>query len=266
MDKYFDELRLAAERLAAAEAAERERLALARKSLSELRRQVRKLEIAINSPGRFWALVGRTDDDGCWEWKGNKTRAGYGMFSLDGRSVLAHRYAYSLQHGEIPQDGPGYHGWVVMHNCDNPSCVNPAHLALGTNAENAQQMHDRGRRVMPAGESHHNARFTEDDVRRIRNDPRAHSTVAREYQTSAAEIHYIRTQGWSNIPKPDIQYEDGRTLTSRGNANPNSRLTEEIVRAIRASDAKPGVLAKQYGIKPDTVTKIRRRLSWAHVE
>lgn len=266
MDRYLDELRLAAERLAAAELEEKSRVAAARKELVGLRKAVRRAELAIDSPARFWSFVERASGDACWEWNGSKTRFGYGLFSFGSRNVLAHRYAYALQYGEIQDDGPGHHGWVVMHNCDNPSCVNPAHLSLGTNAENAQQMHDRGRRVMPAGESHHNARFTEDDVRRIRNDPRAHSTVAREWQTSAAEIHYIRTQGWSNIPKPDIQYEDGRTLTSRGNANPNSRLTEEIVRAIRASDAKPGVLAKQYGIKPDTVTKIRRRLSWAHVE
>lgn len=67
---------------------------------------------------------------GCAEWRGAKGRKGYGVLNLDGISVKAHRVAYIVAKGSIPE------GAHVLHKCDNPSCVNPSHLMLGSNTDN----------------------------------------------------------------------------------------------------------------------------------
>lgn len=78
----------------------------------------------------------RTGD--CWEWKAAKNKAGYGCIGINGTVQLAHRTSYFIHHGSWP-DMP------VLHSCDNPACVNPAHLRLGDHAENAKDKMQRGR-------------------------------------------------------------------------------------------------------------------------
>ena len=88
---------------------------------------------------RFDRQVERTEG-GCWLWRGY-TRKGYGYFNVDKRSTRAHRYAYERFVGPIAA------GLVVMHTCDVPNCVNPAHLRLGTVADNMHDMDAKGRRA-----------------------------------------------------------------------------------------------------------------------
>jgi hypothetical protein len=83
-------------------------------------------------------------NDGCWIWQANKLPNGYGLFWLDGRMQVAHRISYSMAFGEIAE------GLRVLHNCpdgDNPSCVRPDHLWLGTIAENNADRNQKGRAV-----------------------------------------------------------------------------------------------------------------------
>lgn len=87
---------------------------------------------------RLWGNVEK-DANGCWNWRGARYRKGYGRISIDGRQVAAHRTAYRLAHGEIPD------GLVVRHRCDNPPCINPDHLEVGTAADNSRDMVERGR-------------------------------------------------------------------------------------------------------------------------
>ena len=75
----------------------------------------------------------------CWIWTSGKTSRGYGMFVFKGKSMPAHRFAYQFYIGEIPP------GNVIRHKCDNPSCVNPDHLEIGTPADNSKDMTNRGR-------------------------------------------------------------------------------------------------------------------------
>jgi len=88
----------------------------------------------------FWPFVEKTD--GCWKWTGRKMGRGYGaiMPEKGGRMTGAHRFSWSLHNNSTPPQG-----LVVMHSCDNPTCVNPDHLSVGTQSENMKQCVDRGR-------------------------------------------------------------------------------------------------------------------------
>jgi HNH endonuclease len=86
---------------------------------------------------RFWGKVDKSGD--CWEWQGSKRITGHGNLYFRGKYTSASRVAYILTHGEVPS------GLEVCHECDNPPCCNPAHLWVGTHAENMQDCHAKGR-------------------------------------------------------------------------------------------------------------------------
>jgi hypothetical protein len=91
---------------------------------------------------RFWSHVQRGGPDECWEWQGFRNRLGYGSawLGIPHRPINAQRAAWILTYGDIPS--PRVH---VCHHCDNPPCCNPAHLFLGSHAENARDMASKGR-------------------------------------------------------------------------------------------------------------------------
>ena len=86
---------------------------------------------------RFWDKVEKTD--GCWVWTASKFADGYGKFKFDGKNRRAHRMAWLLTNGEIPD------GMVVMHSCDIRECVNPEHLSIGSAKDNSQDMVSKNR-------------------------------------------------------------------------------------------------------------------------
>jgi hypothetical protein len=89
---------------------------------------------------RFWGRVDKSaGPDACWPWTGSRRGGGYGRVTVNGRSTSASRVAYELTHGTIPD------GKHVCHTCDNPPCCNPAHLWVGTPADNTRDMLSKGR-------------------------------------------------------------------------------------------------------------------------
>jgi len=89
---------------------------------------------------RFWKKVNKGSPSECWEWMAYKNPTGYGRVSKGGKIEVAHRVAYELTYGAIPE------GMVVMHRCDNPQCCNPGHLSLGTQKNNMWDCVSKGRR------------------------------------------------------------------------------------------------------------------------
>ncbi len=151
---------------------------------------------------RFWRFVKKTP--GCWEWTGrSKSKKGYGQIGSGGKGgahVLVHRLSYTIHRGPIPE------GMVVMHLCDNPSCVNPAHLKAGTQSENIKHAVESGRKALPDlpvfhGTEHHMAKIDENAVRDIRASGKKTSALAEEYGLSYSSIQRIRKRLlWKHVP------------------------------------------------------------------
>jgi hypothetical protein len=99
---------------------------------------------------------------GCWEWKGTRDKAGYGRFKYHQKTVSAHRSAYTVWIGPIPDT------LLVRHTCDNPPCINPKHFVLGTDKDNAKDREERNPGRQSKGENNGSSILTSDQVLEIR--------------------------------------------------------------------------------------------------
>lgn len=152
-------------------------------------------EPTMNLRQRLYSHAKKNDETGCWEWAGSK-RGCYGRIivgsRVDGtrRSDTAHRVSYIINFGEIPD------GLYVCHKCDNPACINPNHLFLGTAKENMEDCSKKGRIVAKAGENQGRSKLTEESVR----DARRKFFVERVSSWRMADIYCVsRRTMWNAL-------------------------------------------------------------------
>lgn len=160
---------------------------------------------AVPIETRFWSKVDKTAPSGCWLWTASVNANGYGMFRVDNArpTKLAHRFSYELAHGVNPGQ------MHVCHQCDTPRCVNPAHLWLGTDADNLADMRAKGRAndsVRAKGEQHGCAKISQAQALAVLAQPRAesHASISRRLGVGYGTVKRIRNGlAWKHLRTND---------------------------------------------------------------
>ena len=141
---------------------------------------------------RFWEKVEKTDT--CWVWIAS-TRRGYGRFRIGDKKYTSHRVSWEIYNGEIPD------GMCVLHHCDNPPCVNPDHLFIGTQTDNIRDRHMKGRNGDKTGINNGRSVLDENDVIAIRHDHHfvSRKQLSRKYGVSISTIcSVINLRTWKS--------------------------------------------------------------------
>lgn len=139
---------------------------------------------------RFWRFVEKTDS--CWLWTGTRINKGYGHFNAGKeKKILAHRFSYIMHKAPIPE------GMFILHSCDNPPCVNPEHLRVGTKIENSNDMIIRGRV--------YNAKITIEIADKIRAEyvlgEISHRELGIKYGISQTRVcAIVNNKSWVRLP------------------------------------------------------------------
>lgn len=162
---------------------------------------------------RFSERVSPEPNTGCWLWLGSLNPHGYAQLGAGGAgtgSRTAHRVAFEIF------KRPLNHGEVVCHSCDNPQCVNPDHLFVGTDADNVRDCISKGRNAF--GERCGQSKLSDEIVRAIRKSDKTHSELAREYGCSVACISNARAgKTWRHVPMQD-NIDPDQVLKEHGRA------------------------------------------------
>lgn len=156
---------------------------------------------------RFNLSYRKDEQTGCWIWLG-KSKSGaskkYGRIKVNGKNIPAHRFSWEIHNGKnVPE------GLLVLHRCDNPECVNPDHLMIGTHQDNMNDMKSKGRqftkqrgviRNTAKGTSNGNSKLTEVQAISIFKDERPQRLIALDYGISQTVVHNIKSKKtWKHI-------------------------------------------------------------------
>lgn len=210
----------------------------------------------LSTDERFAFYTSPSNPNGCNLWRGT-AYGGYGRFYVGANHhEAAHRHAYREEFGDIPD------GMCVCHTCDNPLCVNPQHLFLGTNQENTQDKVSKSRQSMV---------LDSEDVERIVADSRPTRAVALEFGVCTRTIGDIRnghTRTHVTTPLDNLcieSYKSNRKLNISGENNASSKLKTADVLAIRSDVRSFRNISDAYGISIGMVSMIKSRKRWAHL-
>lgn len=202
---------------------------------------------------RFLEKCDHGADTECWLWKGNKKDGGYGLFWFNGKMVRAHRFSFSTFYGVTltPDE-------VLCHACDTPLCVNPHHLWVGSRADNAADMHSKGRAktvaeymssIRRTGADSASSKLADDQIIEIRLRRQAGESLVQ--LSSAFDVvesvisEICRGKAWPHVPGP--------TTGVHGNAILNEQQIAEIRRRVLAGGERRKDIAADYGVTPRTI-------------
>jgi len=177
----------------------------------------------------------------CWMWIGSTNADGYGTWYAHGEQK-AHRASWVLHNKRPIPDG-----LHVLHTCDNPGCVRPMHLVLGTHQDNMADLRAKGRAYGAKGEANFGAKINEAQALAIMNDPRPAADIARQYGLSTATVSNIRVgKTWSHLFDPSFR------------AARDTRLSIAQKTAILTAPRTQVQIAKAYGVSQSSVSVIKR--------
>ncbi len=145
----------------------------------------------------FWNKVLKTDT--CWLWQGcvlkrSNKNISYGQIRWQGKQLYAHRLAWELTYGPVPERKE------VCHSCDNPICVRPDHLFLGTHSDNMQDAKEKKRMHCPSGENCNHSKLTVEQVKLIKQSTLSQGKLAEIYHVSKSAIYFILNgRNWKGV-------------------------------------------------------------------
>lgn len=193
---------------------------------------------------RFFNFV--IKKNGCWDWKGSINKSGYTQFYLKSKNTTGHRTSWIIHKGEIPET------MCVCHICDNPRCVNPDHLFLGTHKENTQDMIKKERRVI---------------IRKIEKNN--YNKIFEMYSNNIPQHEIANIYGVTQTTISKILLKKFSKRTQIGSSNQKAVFTEDQVLKIRKEYQEKGkgcwVLSKKYGVSHSTIKRIINRKTWKHI-
>lgn len=230
--------------------------------------------MSLTTPAiRFWRFVDKAE--GCWEWSGPRFPTGYGFLkdSSTKRNRMAHRVSWEIHYGPIPK------GLHCCHRCDNRSCVNPAHLFIGTAKDNMVDRDRKGRQAPHHGEFNGRAKLTEavrlEIIREYSSGGVSYDKLAKKHRVSKTGIaNLLRGKSWKHQEPARgikaIRAHNDATKGLPGETNPFAKLSADDVRHIRSDYMMGGVtlqqLAARFAVNKTCIHKIIKRESWRHVE
>ncbi len=193
---------------------------------------------------RFRAKIGNRTEMGCLLWTGAHGRSGHGQLLVDGRLDTAQRVAWRLANGPIPE------GLHVLHRCDNPPCVEPTHLFLGTHADNMADMLAKGRKVVVRGDANPATKVTDEQVETMRAAYRAGDTqasLARRFGLNAATV--------SRMVRGESRGGNGCVL------RPRSRVSDQQLAEMRqawSAGESQSAIGRRMGLHSSYVSRLVR--------
>jgi predicted XRE-type DNA-binding protein len=206
---------------------------------------------------RFWRYVFTTSN--CWEWKGTKQKRGYGKLKIKTKTYLAHRVSYFIHFGVCPNTQ------LVTHKCDNPNCVRPDHLQLGTHKDNTKDRVVRNRGAV--GEKHGMCKLSDTQVKAILTQLayKTQNQIACDYGVDQTTISDLITRTRQNFThtKRDLLIAAKTSVENR-----NKKLTThdvvDIKIKLQAGQTQTKV-AQEYGVNVSTINKIALNKNWKWV-